>query len=66
LKDELLQHIDPEDANALDVFLPANVEERRTLADIIFEKLQTAEKGDDTASVVGARTGREPRGTAPS
>ena len=61
---QILQHIDPEDANALDVFLPANAEERRTLADIIFEKLQNAEEGDD--AVVNARSGREPRGIAPS
>ncbi len=63
---QILQHIDPEDANALDVFLPANAEERRTLADIIFEKLQNAEEGDDAVSAVNGRPGREPRGIAPS
>lgn len=63
LNTEISQHIDPEDAKALDVFLPANAEERRTLADIIFEKLQNVEEGDDAASVV---SGRKPRGSVPS
>ena len=63
---QFLQHIDPEDANALDVFLPANAEERRTLADIIFEKLQNAEEGDDAVSAVNARPGRDTRGIVPS
>ncbi|KAG8816684.1 snoRNA-binding rRNA-processing protein [Serendipita sp. 399] len=43
--------IDEEDLNALDKFLPSDVTERKTLADIIFEKLQEAENGEQEPQV---------------
>lgn len=37
------KEIDEADLNALDKFLPSDVSERKTLAEIILEKLQIAE-----------------------
>jgi hypothetical protein len=37
------QQIDEADLNALDTFLPSDAIQRKTLAEIIFEKLQDAE-----------------------
>jgi hypothetical protein len=39
----LQQQIDEADLNALDTFLPSDAIQRKTLAEIIFEKLQDAE-----------------------
>ena len=40
---DLLQEIDAGDMEALDTFLPANAGERKTLADLIFAKLDGGE-----------------------
>lgn len=40
---DLLQEIDAGDMEALDTFLPANAGERKTLADLIFAKLDSGE-----------------------
>jgi hypothetical protein len=40
------QQIDSGDMQTLDTLLPANVGERRTLADIIFAKLDSGEKSN--------------------
>lgn len=43
----LQQQIDEADLNALDTFLPSDAIQRKTLAEIIFEKLQDAEDMGD-------------------
>lgn len=43
--------LDSEDIQALDTFLPANNGERRTLADVIFSKLDQKNQSDDVAVV---------------
>lgn len=46
-----LQQIDEADLNALDAFLPSDATERKTLAEIILEKLQDAEETTEEQSV---------------
>jgi essential nuclear protein 1 len=46
-----LQQIDEADLNALDAFLPSDATERKTLAEIILEKLQDAEDTTEEQSV---------------
>lgn len=43
------QEVDEDDMRALDALLPANAGERRTLADIIFSKLDNLEGGNTDA-----------------
>lgn len=43
----LRQQIDEADLNALDTFMPSDSMQRKTLAEIIFEKLQDAEDMTD-------------------
>ncbi|KAG8765067.1 snoRNA-binding rRNA-processing protein [Ceratobasidium sp. 428] len=43
--------IDPEDMTALDALMPPNVETRKTLADMIMEKLNAADASTDGAGV---------------
>ncbi|KAG8822402.1 snoRNA-binding rRNA-processing protein [Serendipita sp. 401] len=55
--------IDEEDLTALDKFLPSDAVERKTLADIIFEKLQEAENEEQEPKVQigkGAKPMRDP------
>jgi hypothetical protein len=40
------QEVDENDLKTLDALLPANASERKTLADIIFSKLDNAESGE--------------------
>ncbi|KAJ7157121.1 cell adhesion protein byn-1 [Mycena filopes] len=48
--------LDPQDMETLDSFLPPNSEERKTLADVIFAKLNAAD--NNVAVVHGTQTGR--------
>lgn len=45
----VLQEIDSGDMQTLDAMLPANALERKTLADIIFSKLENGETGNAAA-----------------
>lgn len=45
------QEVDEGDMKTLDALLPANAGERRTLADIIFSKLESFEAGKTTTVV---------------
>lgn len=49
--DDGCQEVDEDDMKALDALLPANAGERRTLADIIFSKLDNLESGKASAEV---------------
>lgn len=46
------KEIDEADLNALDKFLPSDVSERKTLAEIILEKLQNAEAAAEDGGTV--------------
>ncbi|KAG6331256.1 hypothetical protein ID866_7831 [Astraeus odoratus] len=56
--EEMFQ-IDSGDIQALDTLLPANTGERRTLADIIFSKLDQEKQTDDVAIVQRVQQDRE-------
>lgn len=47
-----LQEVDEGDLRTLDALLPANAGERRTLADIIFAKLESGETEEQEAAVI--------------
>ena len=47
------QQVDPGDMKTMDALLPANQVERRTLADMIFSKLNEVETGQKTVIRVG-------------
>lgn len=51
LDDIRSQEVDEDDMKALDVMLPTNAGERRTLADIIFSKLDNLEAGKPDAAL---------------
>jgi len=53
---ELELQVDPDDMETMDALLPSNAGERRTLADLIFAKLDGAEPGKKTV----IRVGRDP------
>ncbi|QRV87522.1 Bystin [Ceratobasidium sp. AG-Ba] len=59
--------IDPEDMTALDAFMPSNVETRKTLADMIMEKLNAADASPEgaTAKKVRVSTSAETREDGP-
>ncbi|KAF8607566.1 Bystin-domain-containing protein [Ceratobasidium sp. AG-I] len=55
--------IDPDDMTTLDALMPANVETRKTLADMIMEKLNAAESAEGTGlKKVRISTTNEPHG----
>ena len=47
------QQVDPDDMKTMDALLPTNQVERRTLADMIFSKLNEVESGQKTVIKVG-------------
>lgn len=55
-----LQEVDEGDLRTLDALLPANAGERRTLADIIFSKLENDDGEEQTTVIQKTHRGRVP------
>lgn len=52
LKLRIIQEVDEGDMKTLDALLPSNAGERRTLADIIFSKIEDAEMQTEKSTVI--------------